>query len=77
MSPGITTIATRKSRFPSAFVVAQMALVNTSIFFITRIVISWVAQATSITTALMVPAVVFTFTAAFAKLGSDTLHPTD
>ena len=77
MSPGITTIATRKSRFPSAFVVAQMALVNTSIFFITRIVISWVAQATSITTALMVPAVIFTFTAAFAKLGSDTLHPTD
>ena len=77
MSPGITTIATRKSRFPSAFVVAQMALVNTAIFFITRIVISWVAQATSITTALMVPAVVFTFTAAFAKLGSDTLHPTD
>ena len=77
MSPGITTIATRKSRFPSAFVVAQMALVNTSIFFITRIVISWVAQATSITTALMVPAVVFTFTGAFAKLGSDTLHPTD
>ncbi len=77
MSPGITTIATRNSRFPSAFVVAQMALVNTSIFFITRIVISWVAQATSITTALMVPAVVFLFTAAFAKLGSDTLHPTE
>jgi MFS family permease len=77
MSPGITTIATRSSRFPSSFVVAQMALVNTIIFFTAKIVISWVAQATSITTALMVPAVVFTFTAVFAKLGSDTLHPTD
>jgi hypothetical protein len=77
MSPGITTIATRNSRFPSSFVVAQMALVNTIIFFTAKIVISWVAQATSITTALMVPAVVFTFTAVFAKLGSDTLHPTD
>jgi hypothetical protein len=77
MSPGITTIATRSSRFPSSFVVAQMALVNTIIFFTAKIVISWVAQATSITTALMVPAIIFTFTAAFAKLGSDTLHPTD
>jgi len=77
MSPGITTIATRNSRFPSSFVVAQMALVNTTLFFTAKIAISWVAQATSITTAMMIPGVIFLLTAAFAKLGSNTLHPAD
>ena len=77
MSPGITTIATRNSRFPSSFVVAQMALVNTTLFFTAKIAISWVAQATSITTALMIPGVIFLLTSSFAKLGSDTLHPTE
>ena len=71
MSPGFTTIATRHSRFPAGFVVAQMALVNTAIFFFMKIIISWVAQATSITTALMIPGSVLLLTALFAKLGND------
>jgi len=71
MSPGMTTIATRHSRFPAGFVVAQMALVNTAIFFFSKIIISWVAQATSITTALMIPGSVLLLTALFGKLGSD------
>jgi MFS family permease len=71
MSPGMTTIATRHSRFPAGFVVAQMALVNTAIFFFAKIVISWVAQATSITTALMIPGSVLLLTALFSNLGSD------
>jgi len=71
MSPGMTTIATRHSRFPTGFVVAQMALVNTAIFFLMKIIISWVAQSTSITTALMIPGSVLLLTAFFAHLGSD------
>jgi MFS family permease len=73
MSPGFTTIATRHSRFPAGFVVAQMALVNTAIFFFMKIIISWIAQATSITTALMIPGAVLLLTALFAKLGNDKL----
>jgi MFS family permease len=71
MSPGMTTIATRHSRFPAGFVVAQMALVNTAIFFVMKIIISWIAQATSITTALMIPGTVLLLTAFFAHLGSE------
>jgi MFS family permease len=71
MSPGMTTIATRHSRFPAGFVVAQMALVNTAIFFVMKIIISWIAQATSITTALMIPGTVLLLTAFFAQLGSE------
>jgi MFS family permease len=71
MSPGMTTIATRHSRFPAGFVVAQLALVNTAIFFVMKIIISWVAQATSITTALMIPGAVLLLTALFANLGSE------
>jgi len=73
MAPGFTTIATRNSKFPTGFVVAQLTLVNTAIFFIARIIISWIAQATSITTALMVPGAVLFMTVIFAKLGSDTV----
>ena len=73
LAPGFTTIATRNSKFPTGFVVAQLTLVNTAIFFASRIAISWVAQATSITTALMIPGAVLLMTAIFAKLGSDTV----
>jgi MFS family permease len=73
MAPGFTTIATRNSKFPTGFVVAQLTLVNTAIFFIVRIIISWIAQASSITTALMIPGAVLFLTVIFAKLGSDTL----
>lgn len=74
MSPGMTTIATRHSRFPAGFVVAQMALVNTAIFFFAKLVIAWVAQATSITTALMIPGSVLLVTVIFANLGSDQVE---
>jgi len=74
MAPGFTTIATRNSRFPASFVVSQMSLVNTGIFFLSKILISWVAQATSITTALMIPGAVLLGTGAFARLGSSQSH---
>ena len=73
LAPGFTTIATRNSKFPTGFVVAQLTLVNTAIFFLSRIIISWIAQATSITTALMIPGAVLFMTVIFAKLGSDTV----
>lgn len=76
MSPGMTTIATRHSRFPAGFVVAQMALVQTAFFFVSKVIISWVAQATSITTALMIPGAVLLLTALFANLGSDKVSAT-
>lgn len=77
MSPGFTTIATRHSRFPAGFVVAQMALVNTAIFFFMKIIISWIAQATSITTALMVPGAILLLTALFSNLGSEKVSATN
>ncbi len=76
ISPMFTTIATRHSKFPAGFVVAQMALFNTVIFFFTKIAVSWIAQATSITTALMIPGICLLLTAAFYRLGRETVSAT-
>ena len=70
ISPMFTTIATRASKFPAGFVVAQLALFNTVVFFFSKIIISWIAQATSITTALMIPGVLLLATSLFSRLGS-------
>jgi hypothetical protein len=40
--------------------------------FIAKVIIAWVAQATSVTIALMIPALMLLATAKFAKLGKAT-----
>jgi len=53
-------------------VVAQLGLTQTIATFLAKVVISWVAQATSVTVALMIPALMLIATTKFANLGKES-----
>ena len=48
-------IAAKRSKIAPGMVIASMGLVGATLSFIVKIIISWVAQATNLTTALMIP----------------------
>ncbi len=72
LAPTIFAISFRKTSLPSSVVVAQLGLTQTIATFIAKVIIAWVAQATSVTVALMIPALMLLATAKFANLGKDT-----
>ncbi len=74
MSPGFTTIAVRESKFPAAVVVAQFAIVQTLLIFILKIAISWVAQATSISIAMLIPGIALLVVVQAAQMGSSEIQ---
>lgn len=71
MSPLATNIAARRSTQKASEVVAQMNFTNGTLAFLAKLLISWIAQATSITTALLVPGLMLLVSSKFAYLG----HP--
>jgi MFS family permease len=71
LAPTFFGIAFRKTNLPSSVVVAQIGLVNVVVTFILKVIISWVAQATSVTTALTIPGVMLICTSLFAYLGNE------
>ncbi len=68
--PGFFAIAARKSALPGSVVIAQMSLLNVFLTFLGKMVIAWVAGATSIGTALMIPGVMLIATTFSAHLGA-------
>ena len=72
LAPTIFAISFRKTSLPSSVVVAQLGLTQTIATFIAKVIIAWVAQATSVTVALMIPALMLLATAKFANLGKET-----
>lgn len=72
LAPTIFAISFRKTSLPSSVVVAQLGLTQTIATFIAKIIIAWIAQITSVTVALMIPALMLLATAKFAHLGKDT-----
>jgi len=72
LAPTIFAISFRKTLFPSSVVVAQLGLTQTIATFLAKVVISWVAQATSVTVALMIPALMLIATTKFANLGKES-----
>jgi MFS family permease len=72
LAPTLFAISFRKTSLPSSVVVAQLGLTQTIATFIAKVIIAWVAQATSVTVALMIPALMLLATAKFANLGKDT-----
>ncbi len=71
MAPTFFGIAFRTSKLPSSVVVAQIGLINVVVTFIAKVIISWVAQATSVTIALMIPGVMLAGASLFAYLGNE------
>jgi len=72
LAPTFFGIAFRKSNLPSSLVVAQIGLVNVVVTFFIKVIISWIAQATSVTVALMLPGVMLICASLFAYLGNDS-----
>jgi MFS family permease len=71
MAPTFFGIAFRTSKLPSSVVVAQIGLINVVVTFIAKVIISWVAQATSVTMALMIPGAMLVSASLFAYLGNE------
>ncbi len=65
----LTQIASQRSSFPGGVVVAQLGLVIAFLTFLVKLVISWVAQTTSITYGLMIPGALMIALSFFKKLG--------
>ena len=72
LAPTIFAISFRNSSLPSSVVVAQLGLTQTIATFFAKVIIAWVAQATSVTVALMIPALMLLTIAKLANLGRDT-----
>jgi MFS family permease len=70
LAPTLFGIAFRNSNLPSSVVVAQLGLVSAVVSFFIKITVSWVAEATSVTLALMIPALMLLATSKFSYLGS-------
>ena len=72
LAPTIFAISFRKTSLPSSVVVAQIGLTQTIATFIAKVIIAWVAQATSVTIALMIPALMLLATTKFSHLGKES-----
>ena len=68
--PMIFGIAARKSNVMPGMVIASMGLVGASLSFLVKIVISWVAQATNLTVALLIPTAMLFAGSTLSRYGS-------
>jgi MFS family permease len=57
LGPSVMNAANTRSKFPSSVVIGQIGVINILLVFVLRWVIAWTAQATSLTLALLIPAV--------------------
>ena len=68
LGPSVMNAANARSKFPSSVVIGQIGVINISLVFVVRWVIAWTAQATSLTFALLIPAVMLLTVPYFAKI---------
>lgn len=68
LGPSVMNAANTRSKFPSSVVIGQIGVINISLVFAVRWVIAWTAQATSLTFALLIPAVMLLTVPYFAKI---------
>ena len=68
LGPSVMNAANNRSKLPSSMVIGQVGIINTCLVFIARWVIAWTAQATSVTVALLIPAVMLLTVPYFAKI---------
>ena len=72
LAPTIFAISFRNSSLPSSVVVARIGLTQVIATFIAKFIIAWVAQVTSVTIAMLIPALMLLATAKFSYLGKAT-----
>jgi MFS family permease len=68
LGPSVMNAANTRSRFPSSVVIGQIGVINISLVFVMRWVIAWTAQATNLSIALLIPALMLLTVPYFAKI---------
>lgn len=68
LGPSIMNAANTRSKFPSSVVIGQVGVINIALVFVMRWVIAWTAQATSLSIALCIPALMLLAVPYFSKI---------
>ncbi|MFM1984971.1 MAG: hypothetical protein RLZZ295_137 [Actinomycetota bacterium] len=68
LGPSMMNAANARSRFPASVVIGQIGVINISLVFVMRWVIAWTAEATTLSIALCIPAVMLLAVPYFAKV---------
>jgi MFS family permease len=68
LGPSVMNAANTRSKFPSSVVIGQIGVINIVLVFVMRWVIAWTAQATSLSIALCIPALMLLVVPYFSKV---------
>jgi MFS family permease len=68
LGPSIMNAANTRSKFPSSVVIGQIGVINIALVFVMRWIIAWTAQATSLSIALCIPALMLLAVPYFSKI---------
>jgi hypothetical protein len=68
LGPSVMNAANTRSKFPSSVVIGQIGVINIALVFLMRWVIAWTAQATSLSIALCIPALMLLAVHKFSKI---------
>ena len=68
LGPSVMVAANARSRFPASVVIGQIGVINIALVFVMRWVIAWTAQATSLSVALLIPALMLLAVPYFSKI---------
>lgn len=68
LGPSVMNAANTRSKFPSSVVIGQIGVINIVLVFVMRWVIAWTAQATSLSIALCIPALMLVAAPYFSKI---------
>ena len=68
LGPSVMNAANTRSKFPSSVVIGQIGVINIALVFVMRWVIAWTAQATSLSIALCIPALMLLAVPIFSKI---------
>jgi MFS family permease len=68
LAPSVMVAANARSQFPASVVIGQIGVINIALVFVMRWVIAWTAQATSLSIALLIPALMLLAAPYFSKI---------
>ena len=68
LAPSVMVAANARSQFPASVVIGQIGVINIAVVFVMRWVIAWTAQVTSLSIALLIPALMLLAVPYFSKI---------
>ena len=68
LAPSVMNIANSRSRAPASVVIGQLGVINNIAVFVVRLIVAWIAQAFSLSIALIIPALLLFMVPYFSKI---------